>query len=70
MQEHVLGESGLDVSATGLGCMGLDFGYANPVSKEAGIALIRAAARRWRRCGTKWPSRQAASARAECPMRR
>jgi aryl-alcohol dehydrogenase-like predicted oxidoreductase len=33
----------LTVSAIGYGCMGLDFGYANTVSPQEGIALIRAA---------------------------
>ncbi len=45
MQKRILG-SGLEVSAIGFGCMGLNFGYANAVSKEEGIALIRAAAER------------------------
>src|SRR3954469_12991811 len=43
MKKRVLGRSGLEVSAIGLGCMGLDFGYANKVSRQEGIALIRAA---------------------------
>src|SRR5260221_1335660 len=43
MQKRVLGKSGLEVSAIGFGCMGLNFGYANSVSKEEGIKLIRAA---------------------------
>ena len=43
MQKRKLGKSGLEVSAIGLGCMGLNFGYANAVSKEEGIKLIRAA---------------------------
>ena len=46
MQKRVLGKSGLEVSAIGFGCMGLNFGYASPVSKEEGIALIRAAVER------------------------
>ncbi len=33
----------LDVSAIGFGCMGLDFGYAEKVSKAEGVALIRQA---------------------------
>jgi aryl-alcohol dehydrogenase-like predicted oxidoreductase len=32
---------GLEVSAIGYGCMGLDFGYANKVTKDEGITLIR-----------------------------
>lgn len=43
MQKRTLGKSGLEVSALGLGCMGLSFGYGQPVSKEDGIALLRAA---------------------------
>jgi aryl-alcohol dehydrogenase-like predicted oxidoreductase len=45
MQKRVLGES-LEVSAIGFGCMGLNFGYGNPVSKDEGIRLIRAAVER------------------------
>ncbi len=42
---HVLrlGNSGLEVSAVGLGCMGLSANYGEPVDDAAGIALIRAA---------------------------
>src|SRR4051794_21569797 len=43
MQTRQLGKSGLDVSALGLGCMGLSFGYGPPVDEQAGIELIRAA---------------------------
>src|SRR5262245_17929571 len=43
MQMRNLGESGLEVSALGLGCMGLSFGYGPPVDEQSGIALIRAA---------------------------
>src|ERR1700712_809781 len=43
MQTRKLGRSGLKVSALGLGCMGISFGYAATLSKEDGIALIRAA---------------------------
>ena len=46
MQTRTLGTSTLDVSALGLGCMGLSFGYGPAVEKEAGIALIRAAVER------------------------
>lgn len=43
MQKRKLGKSGLEVSALGLGCMGLTHGYGHPVNKQDGIALIRAA---------------------------
>ena len=43
MQTRKLGNSNLEVSAIGLGCMGLSFGYGPAVDKEAGIALIRSA---------------------------
>ncbi len=46
MKKRVLGSSGLVVSALGLGCMGLNFGYGRAVSKVEGIALIRAAVER------------------------
>jgi aryl-alcohol dehydrogenase-like predicted oxidoreductase len=47
MQKRTLGNSNLEVSAIGLGCMGLNFGYATSiVSKDEGIALIRAAVER------------------------
>lgn len=43
MQERQLGASGLKVSALGLGCMGLSFGYGPATDKTDGIKLIRAA---------------------------
>jgi len=46
MKKRVLGTSGLEVSAIGFGCMGLNFGYATSVTREDGIALIRAAVER------------------------
>jgi aryl-alcohol dehydrogenase-like predicted oxidoreductase len=46
MQKRKLGKSGLEVSAIGLGCMGLSFGYGPAVDKESGISLIRAAVER------------------------
>ena len=36
MEYRVLGRSGLQVSAIGLGCMGISFGYATHLSKEDG----------------------------------
>src|SRR4051794_7565405 len=47
MQKRQLGKSNrLEVSAIGFGCMGLNFGYANSISRADGIALIRAAVER------------------------
>jgi len=43
MQKRKLGKSNLEVSALGLGCMGLSFGYGQAVDKQQGISLIRAA---------------------------
>lgn len=46
MQKRKLGKSNLEVSAIGLGCMGLSFGFGPAVEKQAGISLIRAAVER------------------------
>ncbi len=46
MQNRKLGESNLEVSAIGFGCMGLSFGYGPPVEKNEGISIIRAAVER------------------------
>jgi len=46
MQKRKLGKSELEVSAIGLGCMGLSFGLGPPVDKKEGISLIRAAVER------------------------
>jgi aryl-alcohol dehydrogenase-like predicted oxidoreductase len=46
MQNRKLGKSNLEVSAIGLGCMGLSFGYGPAVDKKEGITLIRAAVER------------------------
>ena len=46
MQKRRLGKSNLEVSAIGLGCMGLSFGFGPPVEKQQGVALIRAAVER------------------------
>ena len=43
MQKRTLGKTGLEVSALGLGCMGLSFGYGNTIEKQDAINLIRAA---------------------------
>jgi len=46
MQKRKLGNGNLQVSAIGLGCMGLSFGYGPAVEKTAGISLIRSAVER------------------------
>lgn len=43
MQTRKLGNSGLEVSSLGLGCMGLSFGYGPATNTADGITLIRAA---------------------------
>src|SRR5512136_3470597 len=43
MQTRTLGKSGLEVSALGLGCMGMSFGYGPAGDKQEMIALIRSA---------------------------
>jgi aryl-alcohol dehydrogenase-like predicted oxidoreductase len=43
MQKRKLGKSELEVSALGLGCMGLSFGYGPAIEKSEAIKLIRAA---------------------------
>jgi len=43
MEKRVLGNRGLEVSALGLGCMGLSYGYGPATETATGIALIRAA---------------------------
>src|ERR1051325_335092 len=43
MQRRRLGTDGLSVSALGFGCMGISFGYGQPMSRAEGIAIIRAA---------------------------
>ncbi|MGQ9452041.1 aldo/keto reductase [Leclercia sp. TB492] len=43
MQQRQLGKNGLTVSALGLGCMGLSFGYGPATDKQQAISLIRAA---------------------------
>jgi aryl-alcohol dehydrogenase-like predicted oxidoreductase len=46
MQKRNLGKTKLEVSAIGLGCMGMSFGYGPAVDKQEGISLIRAAVER------------------------
>jgi len=43
MEKRILGKSGLEVSALGLGCMGLSFGFGPATEKQDAINLIRAA---------------------------
>lgn len=46
MQKRKLGKSNLEVSAIGLGCMGLSFGLGPAVDKQTGITVIRTAVER------------------------
>ena len=46
MQKRKLGKSNLEVSAIGLGCMGMSFGYGPPADKKEMISLIRTAVER------------------------
>ena len=46
MQKRKLGNSNLEVSAIGLGCMGMSYGYGPAHDKQAMIALIRSAVER------------------------
>jgi aryl-alcohol dehydrogenase-like predicted oxidoreductase len=43
MQNRKLGKSGLEVSAIGLGCMGMSFSYGPPADKQEMISLLRSA---------------------------
>jgi aryl-alcohol dehydrogenase-like predicted oxidoreductase len=43
MQKRTLGTSGLEVSAIGFGCMGLNFSYGHALSEQEGVTLIRQA---------------------------
>jgi aryl-alcohol dehydrogenase-like predicted oxidoreductase len=43
MEKRILGNSGLEVSALGLGCMGLSYGYGPASDTATGLALIRGA---------------------------
>ncbi len=46
MQKRILGKNGLEVSALGLGCMGMSFSYGPPKDKQEMITLLRAAVER------------------------
>ena len=46
MKKRVLGKSGLEVSAMGLGCMGMSFGYGLPADRNEMISLLRKAVER------------------------
>jgi aryl-alcohol dehydrogenase-like predicted oxidoreductase len=46
MQKRILGKSGLEVSALGLGCMGMSFSYGPPKEKQEMITLLRTAVER------------------------
>jgi aryl-alcohol dehydrogenase-like predicted oxidoreductase len=46
MRKRKFGNGDLEVSAIGLGCMGLSFGYGPAIDKQAGLSLIRSAVER------------------------
>ena len=46
MQKRTLGNSNLEVSALGLGCMNVNHGYGTGIDRQQGVALIRAAVER------------------------
>ena len=46
IEKRQLGRAGLEVSAVGLGCMGINAIYANHLPKAEGVGLIRAAVER------------------------
>lgn len=43
MKQRILGNSGMQVSAVGLGCMGITHASGRPMSKQDGIEIIRKA---------------------------
>ena len=57
MQKRKLGNSNLEVSAIGLGCMGMSFGYGPAGDAQEMIALIRSAVVKEHR---KWTSKEMA----------
>src|SRR6516164_4600472 len=46
MQKRKLGKSNLEVSATGFGCMGLNYAYSGTLDKNSAVSLVRAAVER------------------------
>ena len=56
MQKRKLGKSNLEVSAIGLGCMGMSFSYGPPKDKQEMTSLLRAAVERgsWWRDTVRW----------------
>ncbi len=46
MQKRQLGTSGVEVSALGLGCMGMSWSYGPPKDRQQMISLLRAAVER------------------------
>ena len=66
MQKRTLGKSGLEVSAIGFGCMGINFGYGTALSKDDGVKLIRDAVERGRAAAV---PRRARGERTMCAVR-
>ncbi|WP_296433371.1 MULTISPECIES: aldo/keto reductase [unclassified Rhizobium] len=46
MEKRILGKSGLEVSALGFGCMGLNFSYGHALSTQESVTLVRQAVER------------------------
>ena len=51
MQKRQLGNSGLEVSALGLGCMGMSVNYGPPENRQEMIALLKGEQRRAKSAG-------------------
>lgn len=54
MKKRILGKSGLEVSALGLGCMGLSFGYGPATDKQEAIVSYHGFPKRTGRRTRRW----------------